>query len=102
ARVTPPAGTHKRFGVYFFLLPATDGSRSVHSTGEALASEWLPVADLVTAVEEGRLAMVPPTRTIIDELSALQTLRAAVELRPEVVAVHQDIATLRPRPAGNG
>lgn len=97
-----PVGYPKRFDVDFFLLPVTDGSEFVHSTGEALDSEWLPVADLVTAVEEGRLAMVPPTRTIIDELSALQTLRAAVELRPEVVAVHQDIATLRPRPAGNG
>lgn len=95
-----PVGYPKRFDVEFFLLPVADGAEFVHSTGEALDSVWMPVADLVTAVETGRLNMVPPTRTIIDELSALRTLEAAVGLHPEVVAVHQDIATLRPRATG--
>lgn len=92
-----PVGYPKRFDVEFFLLPVADGSEFVHSTGEAIDSVWMPVADLVIAVETGQLNMVPPTRTIIDELSALRTLEATVALRPEVVAVHQDIATLRPR-----
>lgn len=95
-----PVGYPKRFDVEFFLLPVADGAEFVHSTGEAIDSVWMPVADLVTAVETGRLNMVPPTRTIIDELSALRTLEAAVALRPEVVAVHQDLATLRPRATG--
>lgn len=92
-----PVGYPKRFDVEFFLLPVADGSEFVHSTGEAIDSVWMPVADLVIAVETGQLNMVPPTRTIIDELSALRTLKATVALQPEVVAVHQDIATLRPR-----
>lgn len=95
-----PAGYPKRFDVEFFLLPVADGSEFVHSTGEAIDSVWMPVADLVVAVEAGRLNMVPPTRTLLDELSALATLEAAVALRPDVVPVHHDIATLRPRPAG--
>lgn len=99
-RWVTPAGYPKRFDVEFFLLPVIDGAEFVHSTEEAVASVWMPVADLVHAVESGSLNMVPPTRTIIDELSALRTLEAAVALRPEVVAIHQDIATLRPRPAG--
>lgn len=95
-----PVGYPKRFDVEFFLLPVADGTDFVHSTGEAIDSVWMPVVELVVAVETGRLNMVPPTRTIIDELSALGTLEAAVALRPEVVPIHQDIGTLRPRDAG--
>jgi hypothetical protein len=55
------------------------------------------VPDLVRAVESGRLSMVPPTRTIIDELSALATLDALVALRPQVQPVRHDLTAARPR-----
>lgn len=96
-RWVTPIGYPKRFDVVFYVLPVTDGAEFVHATGEAVRSEWTPVPDLVRAVEAGEVAMVPPTRTIIDELSALGSLEAVVGLRPEVGPVDHDLAEPRPR-----
>lgn len=87
----------KRFDVEFFLLPVVGGEEFVHQTEEATHSDWMPVADLVRATEEGTLSLVPPTRTIVDELSALGTLEALVGLRPTVEAVRNDLTAPRPR-----
>lgn len=92
-----PIGYPKRFDVFFYVLPVADGTDFVHATGEATHSEWTPVADLVAAVETGELAMVAPTRTIVDELSALGSLRAVVGLRPQVAPVEHDLTAPRPR-----
>lgn len=92
-----PIGYPKRFDVFFYVLPVSDGADFAHATGEATHSAWTPVADLVTAVETGTLAMVSPTRTIVDELSALGSLDAVVSLEPAVEPIHHDLAGPRPR-----
>jgi 8-oxo-dGTP pyrophosphatase MutT (NUDIX family) len=92
-----PVRYPKRFDVRFFLLPVERGGEFTHRTAEARHSEWVSVPDLVHAVESGRLSMVPPTRTIIDELSALATLDALVALRPQVQPVRHDLTAARPR-----
>lgn len=96
-RWVTPIAYPKRFDVMFFLLPVADGAEFTHSTGEAHDSVWMPVADLIDAVEHGRLNMVAPTRTIVDEISALGTLDALVALRPQVVPIEHDLAGPRPR-----
>lgn len=90
----------KRFDVEFFVLPVEGGEDFEHLTGEATRSEWMSVAELVRQVESGAASMVPPTRTIIDELSALGSLEAVCALRPDVVPIRHDITVLRPRPTG--
>ncbi|NLJ53849.1 MAG: GNAT family N-acetyltransferase [Intrasporangiaceae bacterium] len=94
-----PIGYPKRFDVFFYVLPVADGAEFAHTTGEAVRSEWTPVRDLVVAVESGDLAMVAPTRTIVDELSALGSLSAVVGLSPDVGPVDHDLAAPRPRRA---
>lgn len=87
----------RRFDVEFFMLPVEGGEEFTHLTGEATHSEWVGVERLVRDVESGAASMVPPTRTIIDELSALGSLDAVSALHPVVAAVHHDLAPPRPR-----
>lgn len=87
----------RRFDVEFFVLPVRDGAEFRHQTGEATLSEWVPVSRLVEWVESGAATMVPPTRAILDELSALGSVDAVVALRPQVVTINHDLAEPRPR-----
>lgn len=96
-RWVTPIRYPKRFDVEFFLLPVTEGAEFAHQTDEATHSDWISVADLVREAEDGTLSLVPPTRTIVDELSALGTLDAVLALRPVVRAVRHDLAGPRPR-----
>lgn len=94
-----PLGYARRFDVAFFLLP-DDADTHVHSTTEATASEWLAVDELVARTEAGVLAMVPPTRTLVDELQRLGSLDAVLGLARgmgTVVPVRHDVASPRPR-----
>lgn len=99
-RWVTPVGYPKRFDVVFFVHAVRDGVEFEHLTGEATHSEWMSVSALVESAELGRLSLVPPTRTIVDELAGLGTLDAVLGLQPQVVPVRHDLATLRPRGAG--
>lgn len=99
-RWVTPVGYPTRFDVRFFVLPVQDGVEFEHLTGEATHSEWVSVSGLVGSAELGRLMLLPPTRTIVDELAALGSLDAVLGLRPDVVPVRHDLAAPRPRRAG--
>ena len=56
--------------------------------------------ELVARTEAGVLAMVPPTRTLVDELQRLGSLDAVLGLARgmgTVVPVRPDVASPRPR-----
>lgn len=91
-----PIGLPRRFDVSFFLLP-DEGDSLGHTTTEASASEWMPVDELVARTEAGALAMVPPTRTLVDELQQLGSLDAALARRPAIAPVRHDVVNA-PRP----
>lgn len=93
-----PIGLPRRFDVAFFLLPDA-GDTLGHATTEASASEWMTLHDLVARTEAGELAMVPPTRALVDELQRLGSVEAAVSRRPKILPVRHDVAAPRPRPA---
>lgn len=104
ARATP-AETDRAAAVRvrFFVLAVTDPAEALafgNTTTEATSSHWWCVADLVRATEEGTVAMLPPTRAMVDELAALGSLAALVRRRPQVVPVRHDLGTRRPRPDG--
>ena len=96
-RWVTPIHYPRRFDVEFFLLPVSGGAEFAHRTEEATHSDWMPVVHLVRATETGTLRLVPPTRTIVDELSALGTLDAVLALRPTVRTVRHDLTGPRPR-----
>lgn len=99
-----PARYPKRFDVRFFVyaVPPWQTSEFANTTTEADASRWTPVAELVERTERGELAMLPPTRTIVDELAALGTLADVLALRPRIEPIQHDLTPRRPRPAGDG
>ncbi|MDN5797848.1 MAG: GNAT family N-acetyltransferase [Intrasporangium sp.] len=96
-----PIGYRKRFDVSFYVLPVEQDTLS-HTTTEATRSEWLPLDDLVERAEARELALVAPTRTIVDELQALGSLEAALELQPTIRPVRHDVTPLRPRGVSRG
>lgn len=98
-RWVTPVGARKRFDVTFSVLPVVDGAEFGHTTTEASASEWLAVDDLVAGTIAGRHALLPPTRTLVDELQQLGTLAAVLALQPQVRAVRHDLLR-EPRPRG--
>ncbi|MDO5501779.1 MAG: GNAT family N-acetyltransferase [Actinomycetia bacterium] len=101
-RWVTPIGYPKRFDVEFYVLPVPEGEDFVHATGEATHSEWVPVAALVEQAEAGDVVLVAPTRTIVDELSALESLAAVLALDPAVVPVRHDVTDARPRASQGG
>lgn len=94
-----PLESSRRFDVEFFLLPV-EGDELRHTTTEASHSEWLSLDDVVARTEAGELVLVPPTRTIVDELQTLGSLEAVLALRPTVTPVRHDVTPRRPRPSG--
>ena len=98
-----PVGNPRRFDVRFLLHPADPGEQAAygHTTSEAHRSEWLPLAAVVRATEAGEVALLPPTRALVDELAALGTVAAALDLRPDITTVRHDLAAPRPRPPGD-
>lgn len=97
-----PLGYPRRFDVRFLLhpVPGAQSDAFTNTTTEAHTSQWLPVAEIVARCEAGDLTLLPPTRTLVDELAALGSVSAAVALRPEVTAVRHDLAAARPRAPG--
>lgn len=97
--VTPP-GYPRRFDVRFLVLPVAkdQGADFAHATTEAHHSDWTPLVELAQQAEAGRLHLMSPTRTMVDELVALGDLAAVLALHPTVRAIHHDTAERRPRP----
>lgn len=92
-----PVEWNRRYDVHFYLLGLHDEALGNTST-ESHTSEWISLHDLAARVMAGHMLMVPPTRSIVDELQRLGTLERALSLRPDVTPVRHDLAPRRPRP----
>ncbi len=98
---TTPPGFPKRFQVHFMVthLPASDPRSPVNTTTEALASEWLPVGEILERGAGGDLQLMTPTRVILQELNDLAHVDAVLNAHPQVTPVHLDRSVVRPRPS---
>ncbi|WP_166741689.1 GNAT family N-acetyltransferase [Cumulibacter soli] len=96
---TTPPGFPKRFQVHFMVahLPVGDPRSPQNTTTEALASEWLPVQQVLDRGNGGDLQVMTPTRVILQELAELGSADAVMNLHPHVVPVHLDRSGRRPR-----
>ena len=95
-----PIDCPKRFDVYFFVVavPAGEEGRWRHTTSEAHDSRWVPLTDLARSAEAGEVLLLPPTRTIVDELLTFADVEAILAARPQIVPVRHDLEVRRPRP----
>lgn len=107
-RWVTPIEWNRRYDVFFYLLPVGDGTAGTLDVEDAGAmgnlsteshlSEWITLDALVTKVVAGSLLMVPPTRTIVDELQRLGDLASVLDLRPPIAPMRHDLGPRRPRP----
>lgn len=87
--VTPPGG-RRRFDVAFFLTAVRPGQGWRNTTTEAVRTGWHRPADLLRDADRGVLRLLPPTRTLLTELSALADVATALAARPRIVPVLHD------------
>lgn len=95
-----PEGVPKRFDVAFFVLavPAEAPDQPEHTTTEATHSLWEPVVRILSGAASGALALLTPTRVILEELGDLGDVATVVARRPLITGVRGDRPEGRPRP----
>lgn len=95
--VTPPGG-RRRFDVAFFLTPARMGQDWRNTTTEADRTAWVSPVDLLHDADAGSVRLLPPTQTLLTELTSLRDVATAITARPRIVPVLHDSG--RPRLGG--
>lgn len=89
ARWITPEFEERRYDTWFFVAALPAGQRAALEVGEADRVAWLSPAEAVRGYREGRFGMLPPTVTVLRELSPVRTaaeaLAAAAERRLEPV-----------------
>lgn len=68
-----PAFEPKRFDTRFFVAALPPGQQIVSVSDEADRSGWSPLTKVLSDVDDGRVAMLPPTAVTCRELSPLGT-----------------------------
>lgn len=89
--ITPEAEP-RRYDTFFYLAALPDGQQAADVSGETSAAEWRTPAALLAAADVGEIAMLPPTRSILIELTAFDSVRTAL-----AAATGRIIETVLPR-----
>ncbi|MFD8483224.1 NUDIX hydrolase [Kitasatospora sp. NPDC059673] len=83
ARWVTPEFEERRFDTWFFVAALPAGQTAADTVGEADRVTWMTPADAVAGFHEGRFGMMPPTVTVLRELtpvrSATEALTAAAD-----------------------
>jgi 8-oxo-dGTP pyrophosphatase MutT (NUDIX family) len=80
-----PEGEPKRFDTYFYISAVTSGVEPVHQTTEASESLWMAVPRLLEEQEAGRLRILPPTLSMLDELDEIGTVAHMLDLKRSII-----------------
>ncbi|MFT3861842.1 GNAT family N-acetyltransferase [Micropruina sp.] len=92
--VTPPGG-RRRFDVAFFLAATHPDQDWRNTTTEAVRTGWSRPGDLLRDAGAGLVRLLPPTRTLLTELSLFSDVASALTARPRIVPVLHDLGRLR-------
>lgn len=69
----------RRYDTRFFLAAMPAGQRTRDVSGEADKVTWMLPADAVTGVDEGTMAMLPPTYITVSELAHFTSIAEALD-----------------------
>ncbi len=69
----------RRFDTWFFVAALPEGQHARDVSGEADRATWMSPAAAVAAAERGDAAMLPPTRTVLEELSSYRSVGAVLD-----------------------
>ena len=83
--VTPEMEGH-RYDVRFFAAEIHDGQASLTTT-EADVAAWIAPARALAEFEAGRMAMLPPTESVLRRLAGFATASAVIADAPSRVVV---------------
>ncbi|KDN84577.1 hypothetical protein KCH_36690 [Kitasatospora cheerisanensis KCTC 2395] len=78
ARWVTPEFEERRFDTWFFVAALPAGQAAADTVGEADRVAWMTPADAVAGFHEGRLGMMPPTVTVLRELSQVRAASDAL------------------------
>ncbi|MER7670699.1 NUDIX hydrolase [Kitasatospora sp. NPDC096128] len=78
ARWITPEFEERRYDTWFFVAALPTGQRAALEVGEADRVAWLTPAEAVRGYGEGRFGMLPPTVTVLRELSSVRTAAEAL------------------------
>lgn len=73
-----PETEPRRYDTFFYLAALPDGQDAADVSGETSAAEWQTPAGLLAAADAGSIALLPPTRSILIELTAFGSVRSAL------------------------
>ncbi len=99
----------RRYDTYFFLAELPEGQQADDRSGETDLAEWSTPDAALAAERTGQIALMPPTLSILMELSELGSLdaarQAAIErvverVVPQVVKVNDGWQFRYPMPGG--
>ncbi|MEE1784024.1 NUDIX hydrolase [Streptomyces sp. SP17BM10] len=78
ARWITPEFEERRYDTWFFVAALPSGQRAALEVGEADRVAWMTPAEAVRGYDEGRFGMLPPTVTVLRELSAVPSAAEAL------------------------
>ncbi len=90
-----PAGSARRYDTFFFAAELPEGQEAQLLTTEAESGRWAHPADLLAEHAAGALAIMPPTRAMLTELTEAGSVRSVLDQRRPVVSVTPTV-TSRP------
>ncbi|MFD7645589.1 NUDIX hydrolase [Kitasatospora sp. NPDC059795] len=78
ARWVTPEFEERRFDTWFFVAALPAGQAAADTVGEADRVAWMTPADAVAGFHDGRFGMMPPTVTVLRELTSVRTAAEAL------------------------
>lgn len=91
ARWLTPALDPRRYDTWFFAaaMPADQDARG--TTRETTTDEWGRPTDLLTAREQGRIRLMPPTIATLEQLSVFATVAEVLADRPSLALIEPQL-----------
>ncbi len=74
-----PRFEERRYDTWFFTAALPDGQRARDVSGEADYATWIRPSEAIAAADRDQVAMLPPTRAVLDQLASYKDVAAVLK-----------------------
>lgn len=74
-----PRFEQRRYDTWFFAAALPDGQQARNVSGEADYAAWVRPSDAIAAGDRDEVAMLPPTRAVLDQVASYESVSAVLE-----------------------